>query len=250
METIIRKKLADIEKHENVEIILAAEVGARAWGLGTPNSDHCVRFIYKRKLNDYLRLDPMKDTIEWQPGNTLEIVGWDLKKVLQLLNASNPALFELFSSPIVYQSGEMLEELKTLADKYYSPKKSLLYYWHIASANYTEYLNAERVRIRDYFYVLRPLLAGKWILGNNCPPPIDFMKLLDSEFPPQLRRQMDKLLELKKECSELNYALKIVSLNKYIDEQLRGLKQEAEKVENQAFAWSDLNQFFLDKIRN
>lgn len=197
METIIRKKLADIEKRENVEIILAAEAGVRAWGLGSPNSDHCVRFIYKRKRNDYLRLDPMKDTIEWQLGNTLDIVGWDLKKVLQLLNASNPALFELFDSPIVYQSGEMLEDLKKL--------------------------------------------AGTWLLDKNCPPPVDFMKLLDTEFPAQLRRRVDKLLKLKKEYSELNYALKIVSLNKYIDEQLSKLKQEAEKVENQSFAWDDLN---------
>lgn len=250
METIIRKKLADIEKRENVEIILAAEAGVRAWGLGSPNSDHCVRFIYKRKRNDYLRLDPMKDTIEWQLGNTLDIVGWDLKKVLQLLNASNPALFELFDSPIVYQSGEMLEDLKKLAANYYSPKKSLLYYWHTASSNYTEYLNAERVRVRDYFYVLRPLLAGTWILDKNCPPPVDFMKLLDTEFPAQLRRRVDKLLKLKKEYSELNYALKIVSLNKYIDEQLSKLKQEAEKVENQSFAWDDLNQFFLEKINH
>ena len=76
------------------------------------------------------------------------------------------------------------------------------------------------------------------------------MKLLDTEFPAQLRRRVDKLLKLKKEYSELNYALKIVSLNKYIDEQLSKLKQEAEKVENQSFAWDDLNQFFLEKINH
>ena len=249
METIIKKKLREIEERENIQIILAAELGNRAWGLGSPNSDHCVRFIYKRSLEDYLRLDMVKDSIEWQPGNTLDISGWDLRKVLQLLNSSNPTLFELFNSPIVYQTGEMLDDLKELANHYYSPKKSLLYYWHTASANYKEYLKTERVRVRDYFYVLRPLLAGKWILENNCPPPIDFTELLNAEFPAQLRKRIDKLLKLKNEYSELNYALKIVSLNKYIEETLNELKAEVENVETQPFAWDELNQFFLEKIK-
>lgn len=249
METIIRKKLCEIEKRENVQIIWAAELGNRAWGLGSLNSGHCVRFIYKRTLNDYLRLDTVKDSIEWQPGNTLDICGWDLKKALQLLNNSNPTLFELFNSPIVYYSGEMADDLKELAKNYYSPKKSLLYYWHTASTNYKEYLRTDRVRVRDYFYVLRPLLAGKWIVDNNCPPPVDFSELLDSEFPPQLRRRIDKLLKLKKEYSELNYALKIVSLNKYIEELLNQLKQEAEQVDSNSFSWDELNRFFLEKIK-
>ena len=48
MKTMILEKLAEIERNENVRMILAVESGSRAWGFASPDSDYDVRFIYVR----------------------------------------------------------------------------------------------------------------------------------------------------------------------------------------------------------
>lgn len=57
MKETILKKLNEIERTENVRILLAVESGSRAWGFASPDSDYDVRFIYVRPKNEYLRLD-------------------------------------------------------------------------------------------------------------------------------------------------------------------------------------------------
>lgn len=51
MKDIILNELKNIEKTENVHILLAVESGSRAWGFASPDSDYDVRFIYSRKTN-------------------------------------------------------------------------------------------------------------------------------------------------------------------------------------------------------
>ena len=84
-------------------------------------------------------MDDVRNVIEWQLDDTLDINGWDLKKALQLLHNSNPALFEWCASPIIYHKTKAFDELKVLPPKYFSQKKSLFHYWHMASMNYREY---------------------------------------------------------------------------------------------------------------
>ena len=103
MKEKIQEQLRRIEEAENIKILLAVESGSRAWGFASPDSDYDVRFIYIRRLEDYLRLDAIRDVIELPIDDVLDINGWDLQKTLRLLHKSNPTLFEWFSSPIVYQ---------------------------------------------------------------------------------------------------------------------------------------------------
>ena len=77
---IIADKLKEIEKSENVKILHAVESGSRAWGFESPDSDFDVRFIYVRKIDDYLKLQDTKDFIDWELNEVLDINGWDLKK--------------------------------------------------------------------------------------------------------------------------------------------------------------------------
>ena len=76
----IMNELQKIEETENVKIILAVESGSRAWGFASPDSDYDVRFIYVRKKIDYLKLNPIRDVIEWRLDEVLDISGWDVKK--------------------------------------------------------------------------------------------------------------------------------------------------------------------------
>lgn len=71
----IKNKLAEIEYTENVKVILAVESGSRAWGFASPDSDYDVRFIYVRKPEDYIRLNPVRDVIEWQLDDVYDVSG-------------------------------------------------------------------------------------------------------------------------------------------------------------------------------
>jgi len=64
MKEKIQEQLRRIEEAENIKILLAVESGSRAWGFASPDSDYDVRFIYIRRLEDYLRLDAIRDVIE------------------------------------------------------------------------------------------------------------------------------------------------------------------------------------------
>ena len=112
MEKLICSKLHEIEKENNVKILLAVESGSRAWGFASPDSDYDVRFIYVRPKEDYLRLENVRDVIELPIDDVLDINGWDLQKTLRLLYKSNPTLFEWFSSPIVYLETDFADRFR------------------------------------------------------------------------------------------------------------------------------------------
>jgi len=102
----INELLDEVERVHEVEILYACESGSRAWGFASPDSDYDIRFIYKRKRDDYLRVSELADTIEIPIENDLDPGGWDLRKSLGLLKKSNGALIGWLHSPIVYREKE------------------------------------------------------------------------------------------------------------------------------------------------
>lgn len=249
MDKKILEELRKIEAAEGVKIIMAIESGSRVWGFASPDSDYDVRFIYVRKQEDYLRLEGMRDVIEWRLDKTLDICGWDLKKALQLIYKSNPTIFEWCASPIVYMENEAFSKVKALLPKYFSVKKSLYHYWHMAETNYREYLKGDIVRVKKYFYVIRPLLAAKWILDRRTSPPMLFDYLVEAELDTSLRPELDRLLEMKKTMPELGQAPRIESLNKYFESVMPEMKQLAEHEEDITVEWAPLNDVFLNVLQ-
>ena len=71
LEELVEQKLQEIEEKEHVRILHAVESGSRSWGFASPDSDYDVRFIYVRRPEDYLKLEPARDVIEWELDETL-----------------------------------------------------------------------------------------------------------------------------------------------------------------------------------
>lgn len=245
----ILDELKRIEKTENVLILLAIESGSRAWGFASPDSDYDVRFIYVREKEAYLKLESVRDVIEWRLDETLDINGWDIKKALQLLHNSNPTIFEWSASPIVYLERKEFSFFRGLLPEYFSVKKSLFHYWHMADSNYREFLKGEMVKVKKYFYVLRPLLAAKWVLEEKTAPPMLFDELVAAKLENNLRTEMDKLLEMKRVCPELGMAPRIKIFNDYIDMALSEVKTVAEGVADKDVTWEPLNKVFLKIVK-
>ena len=110
MKPIIINKLKEIEDKYNIEILFAVESGSRAWGFPSTDSDYDVRFIYKRKIEDYLKVDPIDDFIDLEIVDELDFKGWDIQKVLRLMLKSNSSINEYLQSPIHYISNEIFEK--------------------------------------------------------------------------------------------------------------------------------------------
>ena len=242
----IKEQLRRIEDAENIKILLAVESGSRAWGFASPDSDYDVRFVYIRSLEDYLRLDAIRDVIELPIDDVLDINGWDLQKTLRLLHKSNPTLFEWFSSPIVYKKTEFSDKFRDLMMHYFSPKKTLYHYISMAEKNYRGYLKGELVRAKKYFYVLRPILACRWILDKGTPPPMRFEELMDSQLPDYLKETVKSLLDLKMNSPEVKEIPRIDILNGYLDESIDEVKALVEQYPREVVKdWDELNRLFL-----
>ena len=245
----IQEQLRRIEEAENIKILLAVESGSRAWGFASPDSDYDVRFIYIRRLEDYLRLDAIRDVIELPIDDVLDINGWDLQKTLRLLYKSNPTLFEWFSSPIVYLETDFADRFRKIMGEYFSTKKSLYHYISMAEGNYREYLKTEMVRTKKYFYVLRPVLACRWILEKGTPPPMLFRELMESELPKELVPEVEKLLDLKMNSLEIKEIPRVDKINEYLNESIEEIKFKLKSVgENKEVQWEELNKVFLEEV--
>ena len=249
MKEKIQEQLRRIEEAENIKILFAVESGSRAWGFASPDSDYDVRFIYIRRLEDYLRLNTIRDVIELPIDDALDINGWDLQKTLRLLHKSNPTLFEWFSSPIVYQKTEFADKFRDLMMHYFSSKKTLYHYVSMAEGNYREYLKGDLVRAKKYFYVLRPVLACQWILDRGTPPPMLFSELLKAELPVELIDVVNQLLELKMNSPEVKLVKRISEINEYLDESIPSIKRAVRLLEDSLTPdWNELNQLFLQSL--
>ena len=250
MQELIKMKLKEIEERENVRIIHAVESGSRAWGFASPDSDYDVRFIYIRKPEHYMRLEKMRDVIEWQLDETLDINGWDLQKALRLLYKSNPTLFEWNESPIVYKTTDAWAMLQPLIHECFLAKPGLYHYISMAKSNYREYLRGEMVRLKKYFYVLRPILACKWILENGSAPPMAFSVLKDACLPKHLVPEVDRLLEMKMSAMEMADGPRIDPLNAFMDESIEEISELVKAMPSKTqIPWNELNDMFSRLIR-
>lgn len=250
IEQIIPQKLREIEAKENVRILHCVESGSRAWGFPSPDSDFDVRFIYVRPMEYYLRLDDTRDVIQWQLDETLDISGWDLSKALTLLHKSNPTIFEWNSSPIVYKTTPEWKEISDIVSNYFQQKNGLYHYLSMAEGNYREYLRGELVWLKKYFYVLRPILACRWIIEKKSPPPMRFSDLVDASLEPSIIPAVSELLRIKTQTPEMKAGKRVDIINDYIDKSIDEIKGIiVDYPRDCKIGWEELNRIFLKIVK-
>lgn len=241
----IENELDALEKEEEITILWACESGSRAWGFESQDSDYDVRFIYLRKTKEYLRVSHLRDVIEKPISDDLDISGWDLPKALGLLRKSNPPLLEWLQSPIVYRKNDdFYSEITSLLPDYFSPVGCMYHYMSMADRNRRSYIDKERIKLKRYFYMLRPVLVCMWIQEGYGTPPIEFGKLLDRLLPDgALRKEIDMLKEKKRTGDELDFAAPIPIISDFIVSQMEKFI-EATKETQFTKAWEPLDNLF------
>ena len=221
----IESRLRQLEQEEKVCIFYACESGSRAWGFPSADSDYDVRFLYIHPKNWYLSIDDKRDVNERKNSDLIDISGWDIRKALKLLRKSNPPLLEWLNSPIIYkQRLNIVEKIRILLPEYYSSKSCLYHYLHMAESNFREYLKGEIIWVKKYFYVLRPILACKWIEAGYGVVPMEFEILINQLVgSDELKDAINELLRRKKEGQELDREPRIPVITEFIETELERL---------------------------
>jgi uncharacterized protein len=224
--TEIMRRLELIEELGDVRILLAVESGSRAWGFPSRDSDYDVRFIYIRQPNWYLSIDleARRDVIEQPIAEEIDLSGWDIRKTLRLFAKSNPPLLEWLSSPITYSvDPTFASALRERISDYYSPVASMHHYLHMARGNQRDYLRGDTVWVKKYFYVLRPLLAIRWIEQGRGPVPMLFTDLFATIDDESIVAAIESLRQRKIAGEELDRGPAIPEISAFVEAELSRL---------------------------
>lgn len=249
MKKKILKILTDIENEFSVEVLYACESGSRAWGFASPDSDYDVRFIYRHHRDHYLQIDERKDVIELPVDSVLDINGWDIKKALKLFRNSNSPLYEWLQSPVVYsQKDSFIATIHPLMREYYSLKAGLHHYTSMTLNTLRDSLEDENVRLKKYFYALRPLAAAMWICNRSELPPMEFNKLRVVFENNVIQETIDKLLEQKSKANEKELIPGIDLLNSFVAYELERVNEMAAEIPVTKSDTEKLNELFRNIV--
>ena len=103
------------------------------------------------------------------------------------------------------------------------------------------------VKLKKYFYVLRPILACRWILEKQTPPPMLFSELADACLDEALVPAMSVLLVEKLETPALGLGPRIDIINDYLDASIDDVDYLIQTLpDDERVTWDELNLIFLD----
>jgi predicted nucleotidyltransferase len=249
-ETILQK-LLELEQSENIKILYACESGSRAWGFASPDSDFDVRFIYARPVNDYLGITELPDNVGLPVNEVLDIGGWDIKKALTLFLKSNSTLYEWLQSPIVYQQHTAFaDDLRKLMPEYFSLRSGANHYLSMAYNTLRDDLQTEKVKLKRYFYALRPALACLWIMDKQTVPPMEFEHLRVMITDIEVQKAIDELLEKKKDAVEKATITPVTILNQWLSDTLEWCKERIPVLPSEKKYPDELNNIFRKYIKS
>ncbi|WP_179862336.1 nucleotidyltransferase domain-containing protein [Longibacter salinarum] len=253
----VKGRLDRFESRHDVRVLYACESGSRAWGFASPDSDYDVRVVYVHPRDWYLSIDlerrddAIDPEIEDASVGEIDIHAWDLRKALRLFRKSNPSLIEWLQSPLVYrEDAAVMTRWRDLLLEYYRPKAAGYHYLSMARTNVDRYLrDADTVPLKKYLYVLRPLLAIRWIGADRGPVPVEFARLVDACVEDEdLRHAIDDLLEEKRAAGEMASAAPIPELQDFAFSELERLQNTDFAGRSSRAGIEPLNRLFRDVL--
>jgi predicted nucleotidyltransferase len=250
MTAAIFELLREVETRHKIKIRYACESGSRAWGFPSPDSDFDIRFIYLHERGWYLSVNEGEDNIRVMPNELLDGNGWDFRKFLRLMHASNASVFEWLNSPIIYlEDKTFTDSLRELAKGYFQPKKVMHHFLGIATGMLEKEFQTDVVKIKKYFYVLRPVLSASWIAQHGTPPPIDFYQLLplvQDNLP--VYQAIQTLLKQKETALEGEQVPRVAVLDEFVAAEMGRCETIARSLPKLQPSWDAINDFYRNTL--
>lgn len=119
----------------------------------------------------------------------------------------------------------------------------------MARRNAREHLESDTVKLKKYFYVIRPILTARHVLAKRTQPPMLFEDLASEYLDEKLASAVDELLAMKRSGVETLYIPRHEELNAWIYDSLDELKLLAKDLPRiEKLPWDEYNELFLDPI--
>ncbi|MEM7371766.1 MAG: nucleotidyltransferase domain-containing protein [Bacteroidota bacterium] len=241
--------MSSIEAENGFSVLFACESGSRAWGFASSDSDYDVRGIFAYPRDNYLSIVPRRDICSRTLPGDLDISCWDIRKALSHFRKSNATLFEWLQSPIFYLDRQNFRDrLWEMRESYFAPRVALHHYLGIAKGVLLR-LEGEQIRIKQYFYILRPLLAAEWIAKTQQPPSVEFADLFEqATLSAGIRTIIQELWDQKIQVTEKDSISLIPELQAYIVQAWEALDEASQQYEKRETKVEPLNELFRDML--
>jgi len=117
-----------------------------------------------------------------------------------------------------------MPRFRALSEAVFSNARGWHHYTSMAKKNFREHLQADEVRYKKYLYVLRPLLAARWIRTQAGVPPMRFAELaqrtLDAVHDAALIDEINALLAVKMRAGEAATSPRWPGIHAFIEAEL------------------------------
>jgi len=248
MQLLVPLRLKEIEKEYGIRVLYAVESGSRAWGTNSLQSDFDVRFIYIRSKEDYLRLEQLRDVLEFPIADGWDMCGWDLTKMLRLLHNANSQIYEWFASPVVYVDDGLSERIRPVLEAYFSDRTTAYHYLHQAELKMKQELRVDFPKVKHYLYTLQHFASARWVLEYRAAPPVSFSAVIEL-LPEELRQEAGKLLLQKTTRPDQPRMSHHLPLEAWAAEEGARIQQLLDQMpKDPEKDWEELNRFFLSEL--
>ena len=200
----ILQKLRETENSHGVKIIHAIESGSRGWGFAAKDADYDCRFIYVHPMNWYLTIQDKQDFIEVEENEVFDIKGVDVSRALKYIMKPDCSIYEWLSSNEIYICNESAVKLLIgLTADYFNPVPISWHYLSLARKMISDIDSASEAKIKKYFYVLRPIANLNFIALHAKMPYMEYAQTIaETDIPPEIRRNINELLNIKLTSTE------------------------------------------------
>src|SRR3989344_448242 len=247
---IIIETLHKIEKENNCSIIFASELGSRGWGMESADSDFDVRFVFKRRFTEYLKLNKSLDVLSLTEANR-DFVGFDIFKFCGLLNASNSSAIEWVLSDIYYLNFPP-QKLRNIIDSYFNPLALFQHYKSMCKQNYISYLKSgSDVTYKRYLYAMRGLMNSIYVQEYSKIPSIKFSDTLHileqkNKVPLNVLKKIKEIISIKRKGNEKDKIMRLEPFDAYIESKLKENELPLPKKNNSLTR--EINQYILEEL--
>ena len=198
-----------LETKYSIKVIVLSLWGSKVWGTDDENSDNDIRFIFKRDVKDYIRIESMEDSFVGKSDDgKYDWQGYDIIKAVTMFSKSNAAILELLKIPPLYEimGNDGRSFLGTLRE--YIPRKIphiqlMCHNSGMSRKNLTEIKLSANITPKMLLHGCRTQMnVTHYLIGRTFEDFImdygDMLESLRHELPPNIMIMMETLLSLKK----------------------------------------------------
>jgi predicted nucleotidyltransferase len=188
------------------------------------------------------------------------LLGWDIRKALNLLHQMNPSICEWLYSPIIYYTNLELDFQKLAKEALLSQNRILPLLYHyksMAKSNFKAHIDGkENVNIKKYLYVIRPAGMFIWLINKNENKlvnfEIDFSVILNEikdSMSQECNKNVEEIIEKKKQLNESDLKPRIACVDEWINGVLSDKYTDAlKKIEKEGCYDKQISLELLDRL--